>query len=109
MDELIEETMKDLPCPIFKYRALNVKEPTYIVYYIWSDVDTEFAGDEAIMSAAKATVSIYSPREEKLLIKEVKARLRKAGFYVSNNYGVYSQETGRIQTIIEIQYEDFYE
>ena len=108
VDELIEKTLEETEYPVFEYRAIT-KDPTYIVYYIWSKKDVEFADDMAIMYEVRATVNVYTPKKDKPLINLITTKLDEAGFAIINNYGVYSSETGRIQTIIEIMYEGFYD
>jgi len=105
VDELIMETLDDLPCRVFKYRAVT-KDPTYIVFYIWNEHDIFYADDDPIGTASMITVSIYSDDEAKPLVKLVKTKLRGAGFSIVSSHSVYNEETDRIQNIIEISCED---
>lgn len=107
VDRLIFRTLKTLKCEVFKFRAVT-DEPVYIVYYIWNERDDKFAGDAPMGGTAMATVSIYSFEEEKKLAQAVRSKLRKAGFSILGTQEVFNDDTGRVQTIIEIMYEDFY-
>ena len=109
VDKLIMKTLNSLPesfkCDVFKYRAVT-EASTYIVFNIWNEHDLFYAGDEPIGTQSMIAVNIYSDDENKKLICCVKSKLRKAGFSIISTQSIFNDETERIQTIIELLYED---
>lgn len=84
----------------------NGTEDEYIVFYTYAEVPEMFADDECIEEGTYGTVTIYSKGNYKALAKDVKNRLKQAGFIVrSAGPEGYEADTGYYSWPIEIYIE----
>lgn len=106
INPLIISALDGIGCPVSPIKH-NGAEDTYIVFYTYSETPELFADDEAIGETTYGTVNIYSKGNFKALAKEVKSRLKQAGFVVrgSGPEG-YELDTGYYSYPIEICIEE---
>ena len=105
INPLIENALSDIGCPVSPIRFTG-KNGTYITYYTTSEADEIFADDEAIGGGTNATVDVYSKGNFKSLVKEVKKKLKQAGFSIlPSGLELFEPETGYYHVVIEIYIE----
>jgi hypothetical protein len=93
-------------CPVSPIKH-DGSEDTYIVFYTYLEALELFADDEDVGEVTYGTVMIYSKDNFKALAKEVKNRLKQAGFIVrSSGPEGYEPETGYYSYPIEIYVEE---
>ncbi|WP_027628115.1 hypothetical protein [Ruminiclostridium cellobioparum] len=105
VNPLIEDALSNIGCPVspIKYSG---KSESYITYYTLLESDEIFADDIAIGAGTEATVDVYSKGNFKSLVKEVKKKLKQAGFSIlPSGLELYEPETGYYHIVIEIYIE----
>lgn len=105
VNPLIEQALDGIGCPVSPI-IFDGDADTYITYYTMSEADEEFADDVAIGAGTEATVNVFSKSNFKSLVKEVRKRLRQAGFSVlPSGLELFESETGYYHVVIEIYIE----
>jgi hypothetical protein len=85
----------------------NGPETTYITFYTLLERDETYADDEAVQGATTATIDIFSKGNYKLLIADVKTRLKAAGFTITGSGPeIYESDTGLYHVPIDVYLED---
>lgn len=102
----IISALDDIGCPVSPIKH-DGNENTFIVFYTYLENPELFADDEEIAEVTYGTVTIYSKGNFKSLAKEVKTRLKQAGFIVrSSGPEMYDNDTGYYSYPIEICIEE---
>lgn len=102
----IISALDDIGCPVSPIKH-DGNENTFIVFYTYLENPELFADDEEIAEVTYGTVTIYSKGNFKSLAKEVKTRLKQAGFVVrSSGPEMYDNDTGYYSYPIEICIEE---
>ena len=82
------------------------KESTYLSYYTWSESPEEFADDVPILEGTYATIDIYSKRNFKNVLRQVKKTLKENGFTVTDTGPEdYEEDTGFYHVPVNFYYE----
>lgn len=105
VNPLIENALSNIGCPVspIRYRG---KSDTYITYYTTLESDEIFADDIAVGAGTEVTVDVYSKGNFKSLVKEVRKRLKRAGFSIlPSGLELFEPETGYYHVVIEIYIE----
>ena len=105
VNPLIEQALDGIGCPVSPI-IYGGDADTYITYYTTVEADGEFADDEAIGAGTETTVNVFSKSNFKSLVKEVRKRLKQAGFSVlPSGLELYEPDTGYYHVVIEIYIE----
>lgn len=105
VNPLIESALAGISCPVSPIRYAG-KADTYITYYTTLEEDEEFADDVVISAGTEATIDVFSKGNFKSLVKEVKKRLKQAGFSIlPSGLERFEPDTGYYHIVIEIYIE----
>lgn len=99
INPLIESALDSVGCPVSPIKH-NGSEDTYIVYYTLLEQGELFSDDDVIAEGTYGTVTVFSKKNFKALVKSVKQKLKQVGFTIrssgpetlDNNYYCYPIE-----------------
>ncbi|AAU23100.2 hypothetical protein EI976_20325 [Bacillus licheniformis] len=91
---LVMATLKDIGVPV-RFITYSGDEDTYILFYVYTVSDALSMEDEETFANHYVQISIFTkdPTKYSELEKEVKSRLKRAGFFRSNEQDLYENET----------------
>ena len=82
MNELIEETLKNLNIPC-KHITYNGKERPYITYFEANNYDEDYTDDEAETNTHSLQIDLWSKKDERDLINKIKKALKEVFYDVT--------------------------
>lgn len=94
---------KKIPISFLNYKG---KSDTYLTYYTWFDEPDNFYDDEHHREIAYGTIDIFSKKNFKAILKQVKNRLKQNGFtWTDNGPEDYEIETGYYHVPVNFYYD----
>ena len=86
INPIVEKALYGIGCPVSAVRIKPGEKPeTYITYYTVSESGELFADDEERAETTYGTVDLFSKTNYKKILKNIKSRLKKAGFMVTSS------------------------
>lgn len=104
VNPLIENALLNIGCPV-DVAYHEGREDTYIVYYTLLENPDLYADDEEQEETTYITITIYSKVDYKQLVKEIKNRMKQAGF-THRSGGPESYDSGYVIYPIEFYIEE---
>ena len=108
INPIIESALAGIGCPVSAIKISDAGKPeTYIPYYTTMENGELFGDDEEIGGATYATADIFSQRNFKVLVRDVKKALNAAGFTVTSaGPEMWEKDTGYYHVPVEFYTED---
>lgn len=103
LNPLIISTLEPIGVPV-DFMVYEGEEPTYIVFMQYNENGVLFADDEEIKVQHSVQISIYHKTNADLVISEVEARMKEAGFRRNNKYDLYEEDTKTFHKVIRYFY-----
>lgn len=92
INPIIEKAFEKYKIPI-SYMTYKGNADTYLTYYTWQELPDNFCDDDNEIEVAYGTIDIYSKKNFKEILKDVKKILKNNGFLVTDVASEMYEET----------------
>lgn len=93
MNNEITAALKTLNIPV-SFLHYSGDESTYITFFFYDEINEESSDDEEEIEGYYPQIDLWSNSDCTLLVLQIKAAMKSAGFIFTNKQDLYEKDTG---------------
>lgn len=103
LNSLIMDTLTPTGVPV-RFMVYTGTETTYITFQVYNENGSFYAEDDEEATEYSVRIDVWSKGNFNLLVKDVKERMKAAGFTRNNAYDRYDDELKVFQKVLQFYY-----